>query len=106
MLANFVEHPAIQIILTIFTIYSLFFDDIRIIACPPSADPAFYSLTLVVFSAFMVEILLASIAIEDYFLSFFFWLDLISTLSMLADVGWIFSSLSSQGTTLRSASTS
>jgi hypothetical protein len=32
---------------------------------------------------------LASIAKEDYFLSFFFWLDLVSTVSMLPDIGWV-----------------
>jgi hypothetical protein len=26
---------------------------------------------------------------KDYFLSFFFWLDLVSTVSMIFDIGWI-----------------
>jgi len=32
---------------------------------------------------------LNSIAREDYFLGFFFWLDLVSTISLITDIGWI-----------------
>lgn len=38
---------------------------------------------------FSVEIVLASYAKAGYLNSFFFWLDLLSTLSMLTDVGWL-----------------
>ena len=38
---------------------------------------------------FAVEIFLASLAKEVYFLTFFFWLDAVSTISMIPDIGWI-----------------
>jgi hypothetical protein len=38
---------------------------------------------------FTLEIILASVAKEEYFLTFFFWLDVVSTLSMLTDIGWV-----------------
>ena len=38
---------------------------------------------------FFIEIVLSSIAKEDYFNSFYFWLDLISTVSLITDIGWI-----------------
>lgn len=38
---------------------------------------------------FLLEIILTSIAKENYFLSFFFWLDIVSTLSMIPDIGWL-----------------
>lgn len=85
----FIEHPATQIVMTVITIYSLFFDDIRIIAFPKSADNVFFGLTLFSFIAYCLEIILASIAIEGYFNSFFFWLDVVSTITMLPDCGWI-----------------
>lgn len=36
---------------------------------------------------------MASFAKDDYFLGFYFWLDVISTLSLLLDVGWISNSI-------------
>ena len=37
---------------------------------------------------FTLELVLASIAKKDYFLGFYFWLDIISTLSLIPDIGW------------------
>ena len=36
----------------------------------------------------MVEIVLASIAKEGYFPNFYFWLDLVASLSLIFDIGW------------------
>jgi hypothetical protein len=71
------------------TIYSLFFDDIRVIGVTVHQDDYFFGLTAAFFGCFVIECVLASIAKEDYFLSFFFWLDAVSTLSMLPDIGWV-----------------
>lgn len=75
--------------MTITTIYSLFGDDIRTLAFDRNADATFYILTSVSFVLFSIEIALACIAKEDYWLGFYFWLDLISTLSLLTDIGWV-----------------
>lgn len=75
--------------MSLVTIYTLFFDDIRVIAFPKSADEAAWAVTCACFALFSIEIIFASIAREGYFLSFFFWLDIVSTLSMLPDIGWI-----------------
>lgn len=102
-LRHIVEHPATQIAMTIITIYSLFFDDIRIIAFTKSSDNVFYGLTLFAFVAFCIEIILASISIEGYFNSFFFWLDVISAITMLPDCGWIWFALTNTGTGMLAA---
>ena len=39
----------------------------------------------------MIEIVMASIVKDGYFLSFFFWLDVVSTITMIPDIGWIWS---------------
>jgi hypothetical protein len=75
--------------MTLITIYALFFDDIRILAFPKSADNVFFGLTLSAIICYTTEILLASISIDGYFNSFFFWLDIISTVTMIPDCGWI-----------------
>lgn len=54
-------------------------------------------MTLICLCFFVIELLLASIVQvivqyrtkDGYFLGFFFWLDVLSTVSMLLDVGWI-----------------
>jgi hypothetical protein len=91
------DHPIISIFMTLITIYSLFFDDIRSLGFPKSADNVFYIITCFCMFCFLIEILLASIAKDDYFLTFFFWLDLVSTLSMITDVGWVMSGKNSGG---------
>ena len=50
-------------------------------------DDAFDILQLTIMGIFFVELILSCISIENYTLSFFFWLDLLSTASILMDVG-------------------
>ena len=38
---------------------------------------------------FIIELVLQSICKSDYFLGFFFWLDFISSLSLIFDIGYI-----------------
>ena len=71
------------------TIYSLFFDDVRAAAFGKEADNTFYIITFICMIFFLVEMILSSISKEDYFLTFFFWLDFVSTISMIPDVGFI-----------------
>jgi len=83
--------------MTTITVYSLFFDDIRAAAVNLEYDSVFYVITIICMACFMIEIFFASLSKEVYFLTFFFWLDLISTLSMIGDIGWITSSGSTTG---------
>jgi len=75
------------------TIYSLFFDDIRVLGTEKETDGVFYALTLIAMTLFIVEIVLASIVKDDYFLGFFFWLDVVSTITMIPDCGWIWTAV-------------
>ncbi len=88
-LSAFLENNYVMIFSTIITIWSLFSDDIRQLAANKSTDDWFYIVTLIVFAYFTFEIVASSFAVPRYFLSFYFWLDIISTISMLLDVGWI-----------------
>jgi hypothetical protein len=75
--------------MTSITIYALFFDDIRILCLSSSADDTVYAFTTFVLLCFSVEIVLHSIADRNYINSFFFWLDIISTISLIFDIGWL-----------------
>lgn len=91
------DHYATVILMTLITFYALFFDDIRMIFFEMSQDDGFFAITLIGMIAFAVEILLASISMDEYFNSFFFWLDLVSTVSMIPDCGWIWDPLTGGG---------
>lgn len=83
------DHWITVTFMTLVTIYALFFDDIRIIAFEVETDDIFYGITLMGIIAYTLEILFASWVKKEYLNSFFFWLDLISTLSMIPDCLWI-----------------
>ena len=83
----------IVIFMTLVTIYALFFDDLRVIYFPKVNDDYFFGVTLFGMICFAIEIFFASIAKDDYFNGFFFWLDLVSTISMIPDCGWIWDPL-------------
>ena len=61
-------------------------DDIRTVAFYKAQDLAFDGVNIALILIFVLEIILSSIAIEKYFFSFFFILDIISTLSLLLDI--------------------
>jgi hypothetical protein len=84
-------------VMTLITIYALFFDDIRMITFDNDKDDIFYGITLFGIIAFALEVLAGVLAVEDYLFSFFFWLDLVSTLSMVPDCGWIWEPITGGG---------
>lgn len=76
--------------MTLITIYALFFDDIRMMAFTKATDDIFFGITLAFMCMFAIEIILASIGKQkEYACTFIFWLDVISTVSMIPDCGWI-----------------
>lgn len=75
--------------MTLMTIYALFGDDLRLLAASKEHDNGFYALACICLVLFSLEIALASIAKKNYFIGFYFWLDIISTLSLIPDIGWI-----------------
>lgn len=83
------ENKIYIFIMTMLTLYALFGDDARLMLTPKDADPAFYILTAISMVLFAIEVFLASLAQEGYFLGFYFWLDFIATISLVSDIGWV-----------------
>ncbi len=100
---KFLDHWIVVLTMTLITVYALFFDDIRMIAFEKESDDIFFAITLVGMFMFTVEIILASLSKEDYFLDFFFWLDVVSTISMIPDCGWIWSEIIGESKTASAA---
>lgn len=89
----FLNHWTVTLFMAIVTVYALFGDDVRLAFYTKNADDTFFTLTFISMILFTIEITLNSIATPDYFNSFYFWLDLISTLSLITDIGWFFDSI-------------
>jgi len=64
-------------------------DEVRLLFFKKSADDYFYALSTFAMFTFIVEMILSIKAVSGYFLSFFFWLDFVSTISMISDIGWL-----------------
>jgi len=84
-----VEHRLFSLLTALLTIYALTGDDMRLIFTHQPADPVFDGLTLLCIVVFVLEILLCMFAKDDYFLSFFFVLDIVSTVTLVIDLTWV-----------------
>jgi hypothetical protein len=79
-----------QSMLGILLLLSLFMPDLWILGnTDDDADPALFSILTVVLVIFCLETIILSWCQEDYFNSFFFWMDTIGTISIILDIGWI-----------------
>ncbi len=85
--------------MTIVTLYALIGDDLKLIYAPKTEDHIFQNLTIVSLFLFTFELCLSSFSYENYLNSFFFWLDLVSTASLLTDIEVFMNWLSDSETT-------
>ena len=88
-LERFLENWWTVGIMMVVTLYALFFDDLRVIFLPPSADIVCDWISIACIVLYLAELILASVSIDGYFFSFFFWLDLVAALSMVPDIGFL-----------------
>ena len=92
-MAKVMNHWAVTTVMMIVTLFALFGDDTRLAFFTRSSDETFDLLTLISLVMFCLEIILNAICQENYFNSFYFWLDVISTLSLITDISWIWESI-------------
>lgn len=73
------------------TVYALFGDDMRLWLTVKTADDIFFGISAAAFVLFFYELLVNSVARPGFANppSFFFWLDLLATLSLGPDIGWV-----------------
>mmetsp|Transcript_24063 Transcript_24063/g.74800 ORF Transcript_24063/g.74800 Transcript_24063/m.74800 type:complete len:943 (-) Transcript_24063:56-2884(-) len=77
---------AFSVLTTVLTLYALFGDDMRLLFTEKPSDPIFDGVTVACIVIFAIEILACSVGKAGYFLGFFFWLDLASTMTLLVDI--------------------
>jgi hypothetical protein len=81
-----------EIFMAIITVYILYADDIRTLT-DKSNDQGFYVTSFICILIFLLEILVLCIVRKGYLCSFFFWMDLISTLTTFMDIPWVIDGL-------------
>jgi hypothetical protein len=96
-MAALLEAVWFNIVVSIFTILALFGDDFRIIATSKGADPLFDVLLILTLLIFAFEITLSVLCKPGYFNSFFFWLDLISTVTLILDLTSVSNAITEAG---------
>lgn len=108
---DFLESNPVVTTMTLFTVYALFGDDVRMLSFHKSADAAFEGLSTLAFFLFLFELTLSCAFKDNYiqwevlrkvswrqpltwhrvasFGSFYFWLDLVATLSLIFEIPWL-----------------
>lgn len=89
MVREIVEGKLVTLLMSIITVFALFGDDIRLWFTSKEADPYFFGGLSLSFFLFTTEILINSCVVDDFKYSFFFWLDIIATLSLIPDIEWV-----------------
>eukprot|EP00613_Pedinella_sp_CCMP2098_P055393 CAMPEP_0171890030 /NCGR_PEP_ID=MMETSP0992-20121227/43952_1 /TAXON_ID=483369 /ORGANISM="non described non described, Strain CCMP2098" /LENGTH=899 /DNA_ID=CAMNT_0012517199 /DNA_START=93 /DNA_END=2792 /DNA_ORIENTATION=+ len=79
-----------QFISLSFTVMALFLDQVRDAYMARTADGVVNTLLFSALLFFVAEILLMSFGQKKYFLSFFFWLDIAGTISLILDIPFLF----------------
>lgn len=75
----------------------MFSDDVRQIEFGKESDDAFSILTIVCMAIYTVEIVVLCLVKEGYFLRYYFWVDVISTATMVFDITWVFDAILTSG---------
>lgn len=71
------------------TIFALFGDDLRFLLFPKAGDIYIEIALFLSLLAFAIEILANSCVVDDFKYSFFFWLDIIATASIVTDISFL-----------------
>ena len=71
------------------TIFALFGDDLRFLLFPKAGDIYIEIALFLSLLAFSIEILANSCVVDDFKYSFFFWLDIIATASIVTDISFL-----------------
>mmetsp|Transcript_49471 Transcript_49471/g.115712 ORF Transcript_49471/g.115712 Transcript_49471/m.115712 type:complete len:873 (+) Transcript_49471:116-2734(+) len=91
------ERISFQAVMFALTVYALIGEDIRVAATHRPADVVFNIVTIIALVLFSFELVANVLAKDDYFLGFFFWLDLIATASLILDITWVYDAVTGMG---------
>lgn len=90
--------PAI-FLMVFFVLLSLFYIDFRDAALPASVDKAYQSVTTICIVYFGTELMLGSLSRENYVFTFYFYVDVVATISLLFDFAFFVDILTGSNST-------
>lgn len=88
-LAARLETPPVLLFLAVLTVYTVLSDDIRLLCTDKRADRYFFIVALMCFVLFSADLSLSLVFKPEYRGSFYSLLDLLSALSLLPDIDWL-----------------
>lgn len=81
-------------IVALFTIFCLFFDDLRLAILNKNSDSVFFVFKLISFLFFLIELTMWIVAKQhDYLKSMYFVFDLLSLIEIIFGLGWVYREL-------------
>ena len=83
---EFFEGKFVTLVMAAVTIFALFGDDFRLWFTTKKADVWIDGALIFSLLAFTIEILVNSCVVDEFKYSFFFWLDIVATVSICVDV--------------------
>ena len=75
------------------TIFILIEDEIKNLFTKKTADLPFSIIIIIFLVFYIIELIMYSLFIKDYFLNFYFWLDIVSIITTLLDIHWFYNSI-------------
>lgn len=94
-LQRWLDSPLVVILMSSITVYVLFADDMRMLLASVHEDDGFFAMACLCMGVFVLEILLSLYVKPDYRWSYYFYLDLIATVSLITDIGWVWEHVTS-----------
>eukprot|EP00956_Cyclotella_meneghiniana_P034476 scaffold105349_cov72-Cyclotella_meneghiniana.AAC.2 len=82
------ESPVFQLLTFFATLYALFAFDLNAAVGEKDSDGIIDQVTLVVLILFLIELLFSLICVSGY-IQFFFWLDLVASISLYLEIGFL-----------------
>mmetsp|Transcript_6755 Transcript_6755/g.10816 ORF Transcript_6755/g.10816 Transcript_6755/m.10816 type:complete len:397 (+) Transcript_6755:62-1252(+) len=81
--------PYFTALTTLLTFYALFGDDMRLLFTDKPADQIFDIVTIATMAIFFLEVVVCSVGKAGYLFGFFFFLDMVSTVTLVLDITWV-----------------
>jgi hypothetical protein len=90
---KFLDSTPVILFMTTLTLFALFASDIQASCLSQNVDIGFDITQIFLLFFFTLEVVLSAIAKKNYVGTFFFWLDVIATISLIQDITLIFDNL-------------
>eukprot|EP00804_Cyclotella_cryptica_P006131 CCRYP_018429-RA/>CCRYP_018429-RA protein AED:0.03 eAED:0.03 QI:3227/0/0.5/1/0/0/2/0/1348 len=87
-MSTFLESPAFQVLTFFATLYALFAFDLNAAIGQKHGDDAFDKVTFAILIIFLIELFFSLVCVSGY-IQFFFWLDLVASISLYFEINFL-----------------